>query len=65
LGKAGFATLNVYNVLGQKVATLVSGNLQAGTHAVDFNAANLSTGVYIYRLEANDNVAIKKMILLK
>ncbi len=65
LGKAGYTTLNVYNVLGQKVATLVSGNLQAGTHEVNFNAANLSTGVYIYRLESNNNIAIKKMILLK
>ncbi len=65
LAKAGFATLNVYNVLGQKVATLVSGNLAAGTHDVNFNATNLSTGVYIYRLESNNNVAIKKMLLLK
>ncbi len=65
LGKAGFATLNVYNVLGQKVASLVSGNLQAGIHEVNFNATNLSTGVYIYRLESNNNVAIKKMVLLK
>ena len=65
LSKAGYATLNIYNVLGQKVATLVSGNLNAGTHEVNFNAANLSTGVYIYRLESENNVAIKKMILLK
>lgn len=65
LSKAGHATLSVYNVLGQKVATLVSGNLNAGTHDVNFNAANLSSGVYIYRLESNSNVAVKKMLLLK
>ena len=65
LAKSGFTILNVYNILGQKVASLVSGNLQAGTHEVNFNAANLSSGIYIYRLESNANVATKKMILLK
>ncbi len=65
LEKSGFAALTVYNILGQKVATLVSGNLSAGQHEVNFNASNLSTGVYIYKLESGNNTLIKKMMLLK
>ena len=65
LEKSGFAQLSVYNILGQKVATLLSGNLSAGQHEVNFNASNLSTGVYIYKLESGNNTSIKKMMLLK
>ena len=65
LEKSGFASLTVYNILGQKVATVVSGNLSAGTHEFNFNAANLSSGIYMYKLESNNNVAVKKMMLLK
>jgi hypothetical protein len=65
LAKSGYATLSVYNVLGQKVATLVSGNLNAGSHQINFNASNLSSGVYFYRLESDNNTSIKKMMLLK
>ena len=65
LEKAGFTTLTVYNILGQKVATLLSQNLSAGSHIINFNASNLSTGVYIYKLESGKNTAIKKMMLPK
>jgi hypothetical protein len=65
LEKSGFAQLSVYNILGQKVATLISGNVSAGQHEVNFNATNLSTGVYIYKLESGNNTSIKKMMLLK
>ncbi len=65
LAKAGVTNLSVYNVLGQKVADLVSGKLQAGYHEVDFNASNLSSGVYLYRLESGGNSIVKKMLLLK
>lgn len=58
--------LIVYNVLGQKVTTLVNEYLSAGTHQSDFNAMNLSGGVYIYTLRVgNHYVESKKMILLK
>lgn len=65
LDKSGFANLTIYNILGQKVATLISGNLSAGVHEVNFNASSLSSGIYMYKLESGSNVAIKKMMLLK
>ncbi len=58
--------LSVYNTLGEKVATLVNGELPAGNHSVNFDGSRLSSGVYIYSLKAGNNyTAIKKMILMK
>jgi hypothetical protein len=61
----GKTSLSVYNVLGQKVATLVDKELAAGSHEVNFDASLLSTGVYFYKLESGNNLEIKKMMLLK
>ena len=61
----GIVTLKVYNTLGQGVASLVNGFTKSGSHSVTFNAANLSSGVYYYRLESENNIQIKKMLLLK
>ncbi|NOX17034.1 MAG: T9SS type A sorting domain-containing protein, partial [Chlorobi bacterium] len=58
-------TLSVYNLLGEKVATLFSGNMEAGMHKVDFNANNLSSGIYIYSLEGQSVRITKKMMLMK
>ncbi len=63
--KPGFTQLSVYNVLGQKVASLISANMQAGYHEVSFNASNLASGIYFYRLKSGSNVSMKKMILMK
>ncbi len=49
---AGQTTLKVYNTIGQEVATLVNGQLQAGSYRVTLNATNLASGVYLYRLQA-------------
>ena len=57
--------INVYNILGQKVAVLVKEEKQAGTYEVDFNASHLASGVYMYRIPAGDYVQTKKMLLLK
>lgn len=57
--------LAVYNIVGEEVATLVSGTLSAGVHKVEFSGADLTSGVYFYRLEANDFTTIRKMILMK
>jgi hypothetical protein len=65
LAKASNVELTVYNVLGQRIATLVNGQLAAGTHNVKFNARNFASGVYFYRLDAGGFVALKKMMLLK
>ncbi len=62
---AGFVRLAVYNILGQKVATLVSEAQQAGYHTVSWNGINAASGVYIYRLEANRQILTQKMLLLK
>jgi hypothetical protein len=65
LPKAAQVQLKVYNVLGQEVATLVNGFVTAGPHSVNFNASNLATGVYLYKIVAGDYLSTRKMLLLK
>ena len=61
----GFVTLKVYDMLGKEVSSLVNETKNAGTYLVDFNASNLSTGVYYYRLDVNGFSSVKKMVLIK
>ncbi|MCE1164774.1 MAG: M20/M25/M40 family metallo-hydrolase [Bacteroidetes bacterium] len=63
--KTGFVSVKVYDVLGKEVAALVREVKQAGYYSVDFNGADLSSGVYYCRMEAGDFVDVKKMILVK
>ncbi len=65
LAKNGFVRLTVYNSIGQKVRTLVSQEQSRGEHSVQFDANDLSSGVYFYRLQAGDNVQTRKLVLLK
>lgn len=65
LAKSGYTSLIVYDILGKPVATLVNGELQAGYHTINFNASNLSAGVYFYSLNSGDFSSAKKLILLK
>ncbi len=58
-------TIMIYNVLGEKVETLVNAFQQAGNHTVSFNASRLASGVYFYRLEANGKAITKKLLFLK
>jgi hypothetical protein len=58
-------TMKVFNILGQEVATLVNETLNVGTHRVRFDATNLASGVYIYKITAGNFVSTKKMMLLK
>ncbi len=60
-----FVQLKVYDVLGNEVATLVNEFKPAGSYEVNFNAAKLSSGVYLYKLNAGSFIETKKMILLK
>lgn len=57
--------INIYNMLGELVQTLVEGNYQAGYHKVSFNASNLPSGAYIYRIESSEFTQVRKMILVK
>ncbi len=63
--ESGNVKLSVYNLLGEEVAVLLNGFSQAGTFEVTFNASNLSTGVYLYKLQSANSVQTKKMMLLK
>ncbi|MBP3191452.1 starch-binding protein [Natronogracilivirga saccharolytica] len=58
-------TLEVYDVTGQRVATLVNESREAGVHTVEFDATRLASGVYIYRMHAGDFVQSKKLMLVK
>ncbi len=58
-------TLAIFNTLGQQVATLVNGEVDAGYHSVEFNASNLASGVYFYRLHAGGYVDTKKLLLIR
>ena len=65
LPASGEVTLEVFNVTGQQVATLVNGVKTAGSHTATFDASNLSSGVYMYRLSSGNSVQIRKMLLIK
>lgn len=58
-------SLTVYNISGQKIADLVNGEVKAGKHTVNWNATDVSSGVYFYRLTAGSFTATKKMVLMK
>ncbi|MBP1658287.1 MAG: 5'-Nucleotidase domain protein [Bacteroidetes bacterium] len=57
--------LKIYNLVGQEVGTLVNEIQKAGVHNVKFDAGNLASGVYFYRLVAGNFTSVKKMVLLK
>jgi hypothetical protein len=65
LAKASDVKLTIYNVLGQKIATLVNSRMNAGPQSVVFNAGKFGSGVYFYRLDAGSFSSVKKMLLLK
>ncbi len=60
-----FVNLIVYNALGQEVAQLVNQHQSSGQYSVKFNAANLPSGVYIYKLQTNNFSDVKKMLIMK
>ena len=62
---SSFVNLSVYNLIGEKVATLKNENVEQGSHSIKFSGSNLPSGVYIYRLTAGNTNITKKMTLLK
>ncbi len=65
LPQKSYVELNVYNILGEKIATLVNGVKEAGSHIVNFNPGNISSGLYIYQLRTNKVTISRKMIFMK
>ncbi|NWG28262.1 MAG: T9SS type A sorting domain-containing protein, partial [Ignavibacteriaceae bacterium] len=63
--ETGEVKLTVYNVVGEKVKELINGKLEKGRHSVEFDGRELSSGMYIYRLETDRFSDQKKMILIK
>jgi hypothetical protein len=62
---AGFVNLAVFNLIGEKVAQLVNKNVSAGNYRVSFDASDLTSGVYFYKIETSGFTRVKKMIVLK
>lgn len=66
LPNAADVTLSVYNVLGQRVATLLNNRkYTSGSHTLSFDASNLASGIYIYRIQAGSYTSQKRMTLIK
>jgi hypothetical protein len=65
LPKAGDVKLFVYDITGKVVSTIVNGNVDAGRHNITFNAENLSSGIYFYKLETESFADVKKMMIIK
>jgi photosystem II stability/assembly factor-like uncharacterized protein len=65
ISEASIVKLTVYDALGEKIGTLVSGKLNGGSYSYDWNASKLPSGIYFYRLQAGSFVETKKMVLMK
>lgn len=65
LSRASYVTLDVYNSIGQKVSTLVDTHQNAGRYDVTFNATDFSSGLYFYSIRTDEDISVRKMLLLK
>jgi photosystem II stability/assembly factor-like uncharacterized protein len=66
IGKTAYVKIDVYDLLGKKISSLVNENLSSGSYSVNFDASGFATGAYIYRLSVNNEIiATKKMVLIK
>jgi hypothetical protein len=63
--EAGYVTLKIYNILGEEISTLLSASLLSGSYKYIWDANNLASGIYLYRLEAGNYATTKKMILIR
>ena len=65
LAKNGFVSIKIFDILGREIKSLVNDNFNKGSYEVSFNASEISSGVYFYKMESGDFSQIKKMMLLK
>jgi hypothetical protein len=65
LPQDGFVTLKIYDVVGREVKTLVNEFKKASSYSIDFNASELTSGVYYYKLSSENFSSVKKMLLIK
>ena len=65
LPQVGMVRLDVFNILGQQTVTLIDGRREAGRYTVDFDGANLPSGIYFYRLQHEGGTLTRKMMLVK
>jgi photosystem II stability/assembly factor-like uncharacterized protein len=65
-GKTGFTKIEIFDLLGKKISSLINENLSSGSYSVNYDASSLATGTYVYRLSVNNEViATRKMLLIK
>ena len=57
--------ITVFDILGKEVASLINEKMEAGYHNVEFNASDLASGLYIYKMESGNFTDVKKMMLIK
>ena len=65
VGNAGHVTMNVYNIMGQVVETLVNNTMDAGSYNITWDAANFSSGMYVVKAETVNGLASQKVMLVK
>jgi hypothetical protein len=65
LPRAEFVKIDIFNIKGEKVETLVSRQFGAGSHIVEWHARGVASGTYFYRVQAGKNTATKRMTLIK
>jgi plastocyanin len=65
LAQNDFVSIKVFDILGEELATIVNGKEFAGYHEIKFDAANLPSGIYFYKVQSRNATQIKKMLLLK
>ncbi|HMS33377.1 MAG TPA: T9SS type A sorting domain-containing protein [Ignavibacteria bacterium] len=65
ISKSGFVSLKVYDALGKEVAVMVNEKLSPGSYDIEFNGADLPSGVYYYKLESANFNQTRKMLILK
>ncbi len=63
--ESGMTSLRIYNIIGQEIAVLVNEDLQAGIYNISFDASDMTSGLYLYRLQSKEFISIKKMLLIK